>query len=144
MKVIIHLFLGLLIASSAAATVQISSEPTSQLQIEGVDVEGAEWNQAFALSQYMSHNFGIVQVNSYNATSFQITNSGNQEIRLSYPYVSGMYYSLSSACPSSLRPYSSCSIRVVYWPMSQGYHSGQMSMSTSDGSVSATLYGQAQ
>ncbi len=82
-------------------------------------------NSVRAESSRHYYNFGRVQVNSYNSTSYTIRNTGTTYLQYSSSSLWGIEYQSNHNCFSGIHPGQSCEFQIRYWPFNVGMHSGQ-------------------
>ncbi len=119
---------GLLISLSAQAT---------SIEVRNVSVgTNAE--------DYLSLNFGLVNVGIRYVEHFRIRNTGAVPLQFRDTYIYGMDFSASHSCRDGLLPNQICYFDIAYWPMFEGMNSGRFVLNFVSDQVVVDLWGEAR
>ena len=103
-----------------------------------LEVSGTQTNSI----QRLSYNFGRVMVHSISQVIFRVSNTGTADIQRERFSMSGADFRAYTDCPVIMPPHESCSLKIVYTPMTVGSDYGQMQMIFNDSGIVIDLYGQ--
>ncbi len=85
-----------------------------------------------------SYNFGSIVVGASASETEMVTNTGGSPVALGTPMINGDYSILpGSNCGASLGVGQSCNVSVQFRPTATGNRPGQLTVASSDGSISA-------
>lgn len=130
-KIIVSLFAVLCVnvAAQATTSIQVTPSVAPQGQVQ--------------TSDYGSHYFGRVPVNSRQVSYFTVTNTGTEPLEYMSAYMFGMYFDAYHNCYGTLQPRQQCSFQIAYWPSFEGYHSGDFNLDFRQDSVRIHVWGEA-
>lgn len=93
--------------------------------------------------QTLSYNFGTQFVNSRSYVDFTLTAKGPDATVIRKFWVRGISYDASTNCPETIEVGNKCTIRVYFWPTSEGAHWGDVGLNLNDGNIYIRLFGNA-
>lgn len=123
----ISYFLGLFIAVSVQA---------SQLEISR--------DSEFSANARYSYNFGTVWVNQRSTVSYTLKNTGTTPLTFEDAYIYGSDFSARHSCNKIVMPNDKCGFEISYWPLFEGFDSGQFVLSFTEDRIIVDLWGQAR
>ena len=91
-----------------------------------------------------SHDFGLVWVNQRAYTNYTVTNTGTTPLSFKDAIIYGGDFSAYHSCNKILMPNDKCSFEITYWPIFEGFHSGQFILSFIEDRIIVDLWGRAQ
>jgi len=93
---------------------------------------------AYVLAQKLGcnpcgHNFGKVQIGSSSDYSIQLSNTGNETLRITSKKEQGSAFSFGKfTLPVKLQPGASIELPVIFTPTAEGYASGTLTLASND------------
>ena len=142
------------LAAGTSCTISVTFKPTATgtasgtltvtdtvgTQTESLSGSGVSGGSNVTLSP-ASYTFGTVAVNGYSSwKAFTLSNAGSSAITVGNVAISGPFQ-MSSYCSGSLAAGANCTVWVLFAPKANGVFSGQLSVSDSAGTQTASVSG---
>ena len=104
-----------------------------------------EINLTASQNHNINYNFGLTRLGSPNYVRFYLINHETEIIPFAHAYIYGADFSATHNCQAGIPAKGRCTVEIRYWPLFEGFNSGQLEMHFADNNdFRFYLYGEAR